>query len=252
MSYALSRTELLLGAEALERLRKSRVAIFGVGGVGSFAAEALVRAGVGNFVLVDHDCICLSNLNRQLHATLRTIGQPKVEAMKARMLEINSEARIETVQDFYNPGKADELIGAGFDYILDCIDTVTGKLDLIQEARRREIPIISAMGAGNKLDPTAFVVTDLSKTINCPLAKILRKELRKRGIRHHKVVYSQEEALVPDKGEDTGCPEDCTCPKKGEPAITSRRQLPGSVSFVPGVVGLIMAGEVVKDLIKGA
>jgi len=204
-------------------------------------------------VLVDHDCICLSNVNRQIHATRRTVGQVKVEAMKARMLEINPEVQVEAIRDFYNPGRADELIGEGFDYILDCIDTVTGKLDLIQEAKRREIPIISAMGAGNKLDPTGFEVTDLSKTLNCPLAKIMRKELRKRGIRHLKVVYSQEEALVPDQGTDPGCPEDCDCSKKGEPAISSRRQLPGSVSFVPGVVGMIMAGEVIKDLIrKGA
>nr|WP_320131769.1 tRNA threonylcarbamoyladenosine dehydratase [uncultured Holophaga sp.] len=251
MLHARSRTERLLGAQALERLRGSRVAIFGVGGVGSHAAEALVRGGVGHFLLVDHDCICLTNLNRQLHATQATLGQYKVEAMKARMLEIDPTARIDTLCDFYNPGKAESMIPEGLDYILDCIDTVTGKLDLIQEAKRREIPIISAMGAGNKLDPTAFEVTDLAKTLNCPLAKVMRKELRKRGIRHLKVVYSQEEALVPDKGEDGDCPPDCQCPKKGEAPITSRRQTPGSVSFVPAVVGMIMAGEVIKDMIKG-
>ena len=234
----------------MERLRTSKVAIFGVGGVGSYAAEALVRSGVEHFVLIDDDRICLTNLNRQLHTTRRTLGHYKVDAMKARMLEINPQAEITTHQDFYNPGKAEELLASDYDYILDCIDTVTGKLDLIGEATRRGLPIISSMGAGNKLDPTAFEVTDISKTLICPLAKVMRKELRKRGIRHLKVVYSQEEPLVPDQGGINDCPEDCDCPKKGEAPITSRRQTPGSVSFVPAVVGMIMAGEVIKDLIR--
>lgn len=250
MKHALSRTELLLGKAALERLRASRVAIFGVGGVGSHAAEALVRSGVEHFLLVDHDCICLTNLNRQIHATRATIGQYKVDAMKARMLDINPAAQIETLREFYNPGKAESMIPEGLDYILDCIDTVTGKLDLIQAAKAREIPIISALGTGDKLDPTRFVVTDLAKTLNCPLAKIMRKELRKRGIRHLKVVYSPEDAHATEQHVEADCPADCSCPKKDEPPITSRRHTPASVSFVPAVAGFIMAGAVIQELVR--
>ena len=170
--------------------------------------------------------------------------------MKARMLEINPAAQITTFQQFYNPGMAEELIAPDYDYIIDCIDTVTGKLDLVIEATRRGIPIISSMGAGNKLDPTAFEVTDISKTETCPLAKVMRKELRKRGIRHLKVVYSREEIQVPIPSEDASCAVGCICPKGTERTCTTRRQIPGSVSFVPSVVGLIMAGEVIKDLIR--
>lgn len=234
--HAFSRTELLIGPEGLERLKASRVAIFGVGGVGSFVAEGLVRSGVGAFVLVDDDAICLTNLNRQLHATRKTVGKPKVEAMRDRILEINPQADVRLVQEFYVPGMGPTLVTDDMDFVVDCIDTVTCKLDLIQECQKRGIPIISAMGAGNKLDPTAFEVSDISKTTVCPLARTMRKELRKRGVRHVKVVYSREEALEPK----------VHLTEQG----TARRQLPGSVAFVPSVMGLILAGEVVKDLLK--
>ena len=250
MLHAFSRTELLLGEVAMERLKQSKVAIFGVGGVGSWAAEALVRSGVGRFVLVDDDRICLTNLNRQLHATRSTVGQVKVEAMKARMLEINPAAHIHLHQRFYGPGLADELIEPDCDYIIDCIDTVTCKLDLVIEAGKRGIPIISCMGAGNKLDPTRFEVADISKTTMCPLARTMRKELRKRGVRTLKVVYSREEVIAPILSEGASCVNACICPKGTERSCTTRRQIPGSIAFVPAVAGLILAGEVIKDLVK--
>lgn len=250
MLHAFSRTELLLGAEGLAKLKKSKVAVFGIGGVGTFAVEALVRCGVGHLVLIDDDRICLTNLNRQLHATRKTVGQLKVEAMRDRILEINPKAQVTLHQKFYNPGSAEELIAPDLDHILDCIDTVTGKLDLVIEAHRRGIPIISCMGTGNKLDPTRLEIADIAKTINCPLARTMRKELRKRGVNHLKVVYSQEEILVPQVNEDNDCMENCICPKGTERTCSARRQIPGSVSFVPSVAGLIMAGEVIKALVK--
>jgi len=250
MLHAFSRTELLLGEAAMGRLKQCKVAIFGVGGVGSWAAEALVRSGVGSFVLVDDDRICLTNLNRQLHATRKTVGQVKVEAMKARMLEINPAAHIHLHQRFYGPGLADELIDPECDYIIDCIDTVTCKLDLVVEAQKRGIPIISCMGAGNKLDPTRFEVADISKTKTCPLARTMRKELRKRGVHSLKVVYSQEEVIAPILSEGSSCTNACICPKGTERTCTTRRQIPGSIAFVPAVAGLILAGEVIKELVK--
>lgn len=249
MLHAFSRTELLLGTEAMDRLRDSQIVIYGVGGVGSYVAEGLARSGVGRFVLIDDDCVCLTNLNRQLHATHRTVGQPKVEAMKARILDINPKAEVITHQRFYAPGLADELMPGTASYLVDCIDTVTGKLDLIVEAKRRGLRIISSMGAGNKLDPTRFEVSDLSKTKMCPLARVLRKELRKRGVTSLKVVYSREEPLTPRETEGSSCAMSCICPKGSERTCTIRRQIPGSISFVPSVVGLILAGEVIKDLV---
>ncbi len=226
-----SRTELLLGAGGLARLAEARVAVFGLGGVGSFTAEALVRAGVGHFLLVDHDTISPSNLNRQLHATRKTVGQKKTEAMRARMLEINPDAEIERIDEFYEPNRADDFFPAPLDYIVDAIDTVTAKLSLVVEATRRNIPVVSSMGAGNKLDPTRFEVADIYETSVCPLAKVMRKELKKRGVPCLKVVYSKETpipavALESDHG----------------------RHAPGSISFVPSAAGLILAGEVVRDL----
>jgi len=249
MLHEFSRTELLLGKEALEILKNSKVAIFGVGGVGSFAAEGLVRVGVGNFVLVDDDLICTTNINRQIHATRKTVGRPKVEVMKERILEINPKANVEVHRKFYLPECADELIRDDYDYIIDAVDTVTAKIDLAVQAKKRNIPIISSMGAGNKLDPTRFMVTDIYKTTVDPLAKVMRKELRQRNIDSLKVVYSPEPPIKPVETEGSSCMKHCICPKGSQRTCTIRHQIPGSVSFVPSVVGLIIAGEVVKDLI---
>ena len=233
MTEAFSRTKLLLGEDGLAKLAKARVAVFGIGGVGSFAAEALCRAGIGHFLLVDSDTIDVSNINRQIHATTRTVGQKKTDVMRARMLEINPAADIRANCVFYAPDLAEMFFGEPLDYIIDAVDTVTAKISLVMEAGKRDIPIISAMGAGNKLDPTRFEVADIYKTSVCPLAKVMRKELKKRGIPRLKVVYSKEPPLRP------AIPE----------AENARQQTPGSVSFVPSVAGLILAGEVVRDLL---
>jgi len=244
-----SRTELLIGKEALNKLAQSRVAIFGIGGVGSYAVEGLVRAGVGKLVLVDDDCICLTNINRQLHATRKTVGRPKVEAMKERVLEINPKAEVETYQTFYLPGNSDELLRSDYDYVIDAVDTVTAKIDLIIKAQQKNIPVISCMGAGNKMDPSRFEIADLYETSVCPLAKVMRRELRKRGVEALKVVYSKEEPMTPVETEGSSCSLNCICPKGTTRSCTIRRQIPGSISFVPSVAGLLLAGEVVKDLI---
>ena len=232
-----SRAALLLGDSAIEKLSHSRVALFGLGGVGGYALEALARAGVGELHLIDNDCFSLSNLNRQILATQKTVGRPKVEAAKERVLDINPQARVFTYPMFYTPETQDQLDFKQFDYVIDAIDTVSGKLALIQQAFQNSVPVISCTGTGNKLDPTAFQVTDISKTTMCPLARVMRRELGKRGIKHMKVVYSQEEPLTPVGWEE-------------EAAALGKRQIPGSVSFVPGAAGLILAGEVIKDLIK--
>ena len=252
MLHEFSRTELLIGKNALNKLNKSRIAVFGIGGVGSFTVEALARCGIGRFVLVDDDCVCLTNINRQLHATIKTIGRPKVEVMKERIMEINPKAEVITYQKFYSSETADELIGEGYDYIVDAIDTVAGKINLAVKAREKGIPIISCMGTGNKLDPTRLVVADIFSTSVCPLAKVMRKELRKRGIESLKVVYSREEPIKPIKSETGGqsCDFNCICPEGTVRKCATRRQIPGSVSFVPSVAGLIIAGEVVKDIIN--
>jgi tRNA A37 threonylcarbamoyladenosine dehydratase len=249
MLHAFSRTELLIGKEGLEKLQRSKVAVFGIGGVGTFVVEGLVRAGVGRFVLVDDDLVCLTNLNRQLHATRKTIGKVKVEVMKERILEINPKAEVETHQCFYMPENANELIKDDYDYIVDAVDTVTAKIDLVVQAKKRNIPIISCMGAGNKLDPTRFEVTDIYKTTMDPLARVMRRELRQRGIDSLKVVYSTEPAIKPIETEDNSCANGCVCPKGSTRTCTIRNQIPGSISFVPSVAGLIIAGEVIKDLI---
>ena len=233
MNNQFSRTALLIGEDGVSQLQGAKVALFGVGGVGGFAAEALVRAGIGTIDLFDNDVICESNLNRQLIALRSTLGQYKVDAMKARLLDINPDVQIGAYRMFYMPERADEVDFSKYDYILDCIDTVTAKIDLIVRADALEIPIISAMGAGNKLDPTAFEVADIYKTSVCPLARVMRTELKKRGIRKLKVVYSREEPIKPAAVESD------------QPG---RRSTPGSVSFCPSVAGLIMAGEVIKDL----
>lgn len=300
--HAFSRTELLLGRESIQTLKQSRVAVFGIGGVGTFAVEGLARSGVGRFVLVDDDLICLTNINRQLHATRKTIGQPKVAAMKARILEINPQAEVTVFQRFYlapelpkrrrqaeaeldQPAAGQPDAGAvcgpaasagapsavppiengltwaellafhvsrdgRIDYIIDAIDTVSAKLDLIVNAQQAGIPVISCMGAGNKLDPTRLEVADIYETTVCPLARVMRRELRRLGVPALKVVYSREEPLTPVMDEANSCSHSCVCPKGAARTCTSRRSVPGSVAFVPSVAGLIMAGEVVRGLTR--
>ncbi|WHH60179.1 tRNA threonylcarbamoyladenosine dehydratase [Petroclostridium sp. X23] len=248
MLHSFSRTELLLGTKGLEKLSQSKVAIFGIGGVGSFTVEALARSGVGKFVLVDDDTVCLTNLNRQLHATRKTVGKPKVSLMRERILDINPKAEVVVYQEFYSAENAESLIHDDTDYIVDAIDTVTAKIDLIVRAKEKGIPVMSSMGAGNKLDPTQFQVADIYETSIDPLAKVMRRELRRRNVTSLKVVYSKEEPLTPLELDNT-CRTDCICSNK-ERTCTVRRQIPGSAAWVPSVAGLIIGGEVIKDLVK--
>lgn len=228
------RTELLLGEEAVERLKNSRVAVFGVGGVGGYVAEALARTGVGTFDLIDKDTVSVSNINRQIIATHSTVSRVKVEVMKERILEINPEAEVHIHKCFFLPENASEFDFSKYSYVVDAVDTVTAKIELVMQAQKAGVPIISSMGAGNKLDPSKFEVTDIYKTSVCPLARVMRRELKKRDVKHLKVVYSTEKALEPkfDLSEKEG-----------------RRAVPGSVAFVPSAAGLIAAGEVINDLI---
>ncbi len=230
----LSRTGLLIGNEGLQKLSKAKVIVFGIGGVGSFVVEALTRAGVGNLILVDNDTICISNINRQIHATQETVGNIKVEAMKQRVLLINPKCNVDAKQVFLNAENIGELVTEDIDYVVDAIDTVSSKLVLAQYCYEKEINIISSMGTGNKLDPTQFTVSDIYKTKVCPLAKVMRSELRKRGVKKLKVVYSEE---IP------------TTPNKGDAVPSAKRQTPGSISFVPPVAGMIIGGEVIKGLV---
>lgn len=236
MQEEFSRTGLLLGEEGLQKLENTKVAVFGVGGVGGYVVEALVRSGVGSFVLIDNDEVSVSNLNRQIIATVDTIGKPKVEVMRDRILSINPTAEVEMHQCFYLPDNAEMFDFSRYDYVVDAVDTVTAKIDIILRAQAAGVPVISAMGAGNKLDPTKFEVTDIYKTTMCPLAKVMRKELKQRGVKKLKVVYSTEPAITPVK-------------EGGESKGTAGRPAPGSVAFVPSVAGLIVAGEVVKDIV---
>lgn len=244
-----SRTELLIGTEGVNKLKHSSVAVFGIGGVGSFTVEALIRGGIGNITIIDSDEVCPSNINRQLIATNTTIGRPKVEVMRDRILEINPEARVMIYQTFYTADNACEFDLSKYDYIVDAIDTVSSKLILIENAKASSVPIISCMGAGNKLDPTRFEVADIYETSVCPLAKVMRYELRKRGIESLKVVYSQESPIKPSqKSEDI--PADQKEPSLETPQKRAmKRQVPGSISFVPPVAGLIIAGEVIRDIL---
>lgn len=235
MSDQFERTELLLGKSAIDILRKSRVAVFGIGGVGGYVCEALIRSGVGAFDLIDADKISVSNLNRQIIATRKTIGRDKTEVMKERMSDINPSADIRVYQRFFLPENAEEFPFQEYDYVVDAVDTVTAKLTLVQKAMEHKIPIISSMGAGNKLDGSLFRVADIYQTKVCPLARVMRRELKKRGVKSLKVVYSEEQPVVPNKEQKSG--EDV-------------RKIPGSTAFVPSVAGLLIAGEVIKDLIK--
>ena len=245
-----SRTELLLGKEAMEKLGHSRVAVFGVGGVGGYVCEALVRSGVGAFDLIDDDKVCLTNLNRQIIATRKTVGKYKAEVMRDRILEINPEADVRIHKCFFLPENADDFPFGEYDYIVDAVDTVTAKIELVMKAKEKDIPIISSMGAGNKLDASAFRVTDIYKTKVCPLAKVMRRELKKRGVKKLKVVYSEEEPIRPLEDTSDNCNVEETCQENLEYKAAKRRSTPGSVAFVPSVAGLIIAGEVIKDLAK--
>lgn len=250
MLHAFSRAELLIGDEGIETLKHKKVAIFGVGGVGSFTVEALARTGIGTFYLYDDDKVCITNINRQLIATRDTVGKIKVEVMKERILSINPEAIVYANRLFYGPETADEVPYEAFDYIVDAIDTVSSKLLLIEKANAHQVQIISSMGAGNKMDPTKFEVTDIYKTSMCPLARVMRRELKNRGIKKLKVVYSTEQARKPIEKPLNSCKSHCVCPKDVQRTCSSKRQIPGSIAFVPSVAGLIVAGEVVKDLIS--
>ena len=243
-----SRTELLLGKEAMQRLEEARVAVFGIGGVGGYVCEALARSGVGALDLVDDDKVCLTNLNRQIIATRKTVGRYKTEVMKERILDINPKAKVEIHNCFFLPENADEFPFEEYDYIVDAVDTVTAKISLVMKAKECNVPIISSMGAGNKLDASQFKVADIYKTKVCPLAKVLRRELKTRGVKKLKVVYSEEQPTRPKEDMSIGCRTNCICPPGAKHKCTERRNIPGSVAFVPAVAGLIIAGEVVKDL----
>ncbi len=243
-----SRTELMFGNEGMNRLKDARVAVFGIGGVGGYTVEALARAGIGKLDIIDDDKVCLTNINRQLIATRKTVGKYKVDVMKERILEINPKAEVTTYQCFYTPDTSDQFDFSQYDYIVDAIDTVSGKIEMVLRAKEKNVPIISCMGAGNKLDPTRFEVTDIYKTSVCPLAKVMRRELKVRGVKKLKVVYSQELPKKPLEDMAISCKTGCICPPGAERKCTARRQIPGSNSFVPSVAGLILAGEVIKDI----
>lgn len=245
-----SRSRLLLGESGMKKLSQARVAIFGIGGVGGYTAEALARTGIGAFVLVDDDKVCLTNINRQIIATKKTVGQYKVEVMRQRILDINPDARVETRKCFYLPENSNEFDFGGYSYVVDAVDTVTAKLEIIVQAKKCNVPVISCMGAGNKLDPTKFQVKDIYETAMCPLAKVMRHECRKRGILDLKVVYSEEKPIRPSEDMESSALTDRACTPGTVHAYAKRRSIPGSVAFVPSVAGLIAAGEVVKDLIS--
>ena len=243
-----SRSQLLLGESNMKKLSEARVAIFGIGGVGGYVAEALARTGVGSFVLIDDDKVCLTNINRQIIATRKTVGQYKTDVMRDRILDINPDAEIEVRKCFFLPETAHEFDFTQYSYVVDAVDTVTAKLKIIMQATQNNVPVISCMGAGNKLDPTQFQVTDLYKTTMCPLAKVMRRECKKRGVQKLKVVYSPEKPTRPIEDMSISCRANCICPPGAEHKCTERRDIPGSVAFVPSVAGLIAAGEVIKDL----
>jgi tRNA A37 threonylcarbamoyladenosine dehydratase len=238
----------LLGKEGMKKLEEARVAVFGIGGVGGYTVEALARSGVGHFDLIDDDKVCLTNINRQIIATRQTVGRYKADVMKERILSINPDAEVVVHQCFYLPENQADFDFKSYSYVVDAVDTVTAKVALVLQAQEAGVPIISSMGAGNKLDPTAFEVADIYKTSVCPLAKVMRRELKKRGVKHLKVVYSKEQPLVPIDDMAISCRQHCICPPGAARKCTERRAIPGSTAFVPSVVGLIIASEVVKDL----
>ena len=243
-----SRTSLLLGEEAVEKLKECKVVVFGIGGVGGYVCEALVRSGVGAFDLVDDDKVCLTNLNRQIIATRETVGKYKVDVMKDRILSINPDAEVTIHKCFFLPENAADFPFEEYDYVVDAVDTVTAKLEIILRAKEMGVPVISAMGAGNKLDPSRFQVADIYKTTMDPLARVMRRELKKRNVKHLKVVYSDEKPIEPLEDMESSCRTGCICPPGAKHKCTERRAIPGSTAYVPAVAGLIIAGEVVKDL----
>lgn len=243
-----SRTQLLYGVEAMEKLASSRVAVFGIGGVGGYVVEALVRSGVGALDLIDDDKVCLTNINRQIYATRKTVGKYKVDVAEERIHDINPDCEVRTYKTFFMPDTQDQFDFNDYDYVVDAIDTVTGKIAIIEKSKEAGVPVISSMGAGNKIDPSRFEVTDIYKTSICPLAKVMRRELRKRGIGSLKVVYSKEEPRRPLEDMSISCRQHCICPPGTARKCTERRDIPGSTAFVPSAVGLIIAGEVINDL----
>ncbi len=243
-----SRTQLLFGEDAMQVLKQSRVAVFGVGGVGGYAVEALVRSGVGAIDLIDDDKVCLTNLNRQIIALRSTVGQYKVDVMRQRIADINPDCEVYTHKCFYLPETRDEFDFSKYSYVVDAVDTVTAKIQLVLQAQETGTPIISSMGAGNKLNPAAFEVADIYKTSMCPLAKVMRRELKKRGVKKCKVVYSKEKPIRPLDDMSISCRTNCICPPGAKHKCTERRDIPGSTAFVPSVAGLIIASEVIKDL----
>lgn len=243
-----SRTELLYGKDAMEKLAQARVAVFGVGGVGGYTVEALIRSGIGAIDLIDDDKVCLTNINRQIYATRKAVGKYKVDVAAERIAEINPDAVVRTYKTFYMPETSSQFDFTQYDYIVDAIDTVKGKIELVMNAAKAGTPIISSMGAGNKIDPSAFEVSDIFKTSVCPLARVMRAELKKRGIKKLKVVYSKEKPIAPVDDMAISCRTNCICPPGTARKCTQRRQVPGSTAFVPSVVGLIIAGEIINDL----
>lgn len=242
-----SRTQLIFGKENMEKLEHARVAVFGIGGVGGYTVEALARSGIGTLDLIDDDKVCLTNINRQILATRKTVGQYKVDVAKERILDINPKAVVNTYKTFYMPDTRNQFDFSVYDYVVDAIDTVTGKIELVMQAEEAGVPVISSMGAGNKVNPAMFEVADIYQTSVCPLAKVMRRELKKRGVRKLKVVYSKEKPIKPVDDLEVSCRTNCICPPGTERTCTARRDIPGSNAFVPPVVGLIIAGEVIKD-----
>lgn len=244
-----SRTQLIFGKEAMEKLAHSRVAVFGIGGVGGYTVEALARSGIGTLDLIDDDKVCLTNINRQIYATRKTVGKYKVDVAKERILDINPEAVVNCHQTFYMPDTKDQFDFSQYDYVVDAIDTVTGKIELVLQAQKAGTPIMSSMGAGNKVNPEMFEVADIYDTSVCPLAKVMRRELKKRNVKSLKVVYSKEKPIRSEEDLEISCRTNCICPPGTDRTCTVRREIPGSNAFVPSVAGLIIAGEVIKDIL---
>lgn len=250
IQHALSRMELIIGTEALNNLRTKKVMVLGLGGVGSYTVEALVRAGIGHIILVDDDTVCLTNLNRQIHATYKTIGKFKTSVMKERVESINKKIKVTEVIKTVTKENIEEFMEEGIDYIVDALDTISAKIALAEYCEKNNIPLISCMGTGNKLDPTMFKITDIYKTKNCPLCKVMRYELRKRGIKSLKVVFSEEIPKKPKLDEVINCMNGCVCNFDNGRSCTNKRQIPGSISFVPPIAGFILAGEVINTFLN--